>query len=184
MVSTGNSYAAPPIQPVTVPADQSIVPSPPNVALASRMPQSETLTTEKTSTIGKPMNTSPEVVEANPIEFQITTVIVPVVVGLVAIILVVLGSSLVWIRIKRAGRASRNERSSSIDEEKDIKNEALKTLSNITTSSVDEDEHAISLQHWTSKKAVSNRYESWHIGEIDQEWVSQYHCRELLLSIF
>ena len=29
----------------------------------------------------------------------------------------------------------------------------------------------LSLQHWTSKKAVSNRYESWNIGEIDQSWV-------------
>ena len=138
------------------------------------MPQSGTSAIQSTE---KPITTSsskPGVIQADPVEFPITTVIIPIVVGLVAIILVVLGSSMVWVRIKRSGRASNSEagRSSSIDDEEKSKTEALKTISNITTSSVDEDEHAISLQHWTSKKAVSNRYESWHIGEIDQEWVS------------
>jgi biopolymer transport protein ExbB/TolQ len=110
------------------------------------------------------------------VEFPVTTVIVPIVIGLVVMILVILGSSLAWMRMKRSGRSSSSQtgRSSSIDEEKESKVEAVKTISNMTTtSSVDEDEHAISLQHWSSKKAVSNRYESWHIGEIDQEWVSE-----------
>lgn len=132
------------------------------------MPQlgiSETETTEQAST------EDPGVVKADRIEPAMTAVVVPVIVGLVLIILVILGSSLVWMRLKRSGQASPNAPSSSIDEEKETKVDAVKTISNITTSSVDQDEHAISLQHWTSKKAVSNRYESWHIGEIDQEWV-------------
>ena len=127
----------------------------------------ETHTTEKAST------PDPGLVKATHVEFPVTTVIVPIVIGLVVIILVILGASLGWMRMKRSGRSSQTGRSS-IDEEKETKVEAVKTISNITTSSVDEDEHAISLQHWSSKKAVSNRYESWHIGEIDQEWVSNY----------
>lgn len=127
----------------------------------------ETHTTEKAST------PDPGRVKATHVEFPVTTVIVPIVIGLVVIILVILGASLGWMRMKRSGRSSQTGRSS-IDEEKETKVEAVKTISNITTSSVDEDEHAISLQHWSSKKAVSNRYESWHIGEIDQEWVSNY----------
>lgn len=140
------------------------------------MPQSGTSETQTTENPIATSSSKPGVVEADPVEFPITTVVIPIVVGLVAIILVVLGSSMAWVRIKRSGRAnSETGRSSSIDDEEKSKTEALKTISNIsniTTSSVDEDEHAISLQHWTSKKAVSNRYESWHIGEIDQEWVS------------
>lgn len=167
---------APPIKPVTAQADWSITPSPPHQALASRMPlpgSLETHTTEQASTV------DPGQVKATHVEFPVATVIVPIVIGLVVIILVILGSSLAWMRMKRSGRRSSSQtgRSSSIDEEKESKVEAVKTMSNMTTtSSVDEDEHAISLQHWSSKKAVSNRYESWHIGEIDQEWVSEI-CR-------
>jgi hypothetical protein len=81
--------------------------------------------------------------------------------------------AVVLIRMKRSGQDGRHKkpRSSSIDDQKVNKVEDLKTISNISTSSVDEDEQSISLQHWTSKKAVSNRYESWHIGEINNEWV-------------
>jgi Tfp pilus assembly protein FimV len=166
---------APPIKPVTAQADWSITPSPPHQALASRMPLQtgslETHTTEQASTVDPAGQ-----VKATHVEFPVTTVIVPIVIGLVVMILVILGSSLAWMRMKRSGRSSSSQtgRSSSIDEEKESKVEAVKTISNMTTtSSVDEDEHAISLQHWSSKKAVSNRYESWHIGEIDQEWVSE-----------
>lgn len=174
---TGNGFAVPPIQPVTAPADHSITPSPPDVALASRMPSeaTKTLTTEKTLNNDK---SNPQIVEASPGEFPFSTVIIPVVVGLVVIILLVLGISLVWIRMKRR-RVSRTERSSSIDEDKNTKTEAVKPISKTRSSSVDDDSHDISLQHWTSKKAVSNRYESWHIGEIDQEWV----CLLLVKSI-
>ncbi len=172
----GNGFAVPPVRPLTRPADWSITPSPPHKALASRMPQSGTSEIQTTENPIATSSSKPGVVEADPVEFPITTVIIPIVVGLVAIILVVLGSSMAWVRIKRSGSAnSETGRSLSIDDEEKSKTEALKTISNIsniTTSSVDEDEHAISLQHWTSKKAVSNRYESWHIGEIDQEWVS------------
>lgn len=143
----------PPIPPVTLPTDPS------NKPLASPLPNK---TTEKTI---------PVVVPADPTtEFSVSTVVVLIVAGLVAVILLILAVGLVWMRMKR-GRPDRTRRSSStIDEDK--KNEPLKTtVSNTTTSSIDADENAISLQHWTSKKAVSNRYESWHIGEIDHEWV-------------
>ena len=176
----------PPFKPVTAQADFSITPSPPHKALASRMPLSgtgtlETHTTEKASIV------DPDLIKANHIEFPVTTVIVPIVIGLVVIILVILGSSLAWIRMKRSeGASHQTGRSSSIDEEKETKIEAVKTISNITTTSVDDDENtSISLQHWTSKKAVSNRYESWRIGEIYQEWVSyNIYCHELKLLLY
>ncbi|XP_057374868.1 fibroblast growth factor receptor-like [Daphnia carinata] len=174
-VDFSNSFVPPPVKPVTERADWSITPSVPIKALASRMPQlgiSETQTTEKTST------DDPGVVKADRIEPAITAVIVPVIVGLVLIILVILGSSMIWMRSKRPRRASQGGPSSSIDEEKETKIEAVKTMSNTTTSSADQDEHAISLQHWTSKKAVSNRYESWHIGEIDQEWRNKNQTKD------
>ena len=84
----------------------------------------------------------------------------PLVVVAVVAALIALGFVLVRKRSLAGG---------SIDSDQDSKVGPLKTISN--TSTDDDNEHSISLQHWISKKAVSNRYESWHIGEIDQGWV-------------
>lgn len=159
----------PVINPITVPADWSITPSPPQIAMASRMPQPST-SRNQTTGVTFPVD-SVSVVETNAIDFPVTTVVIPIIVGLLVLILIILGSTLIWARTKRAATTIQDVPSASTENEKESKSEALKTMSNITTSSVDDDENAISLTHWASKKAVSNRYESWHIGEIDQEWV-------------
>ena len=130
-------------------------------------------TSENTSTRGE--------VESEPVDFTFTTILIPIATVVLVLILVIV-LTVFWIRMKRNGRDGRQQkggRSSSIDDQKANKNEVdLKTISNISTSSVDEDDQSISLQHWTSKKAVSNRYESWHIGEINNEWVSSsFHLK-------
>jgi hypothetical protein len=112
-------------------------------------------------------------VEAEPVDLTDRKILIPIVVTTIIVVVLVIILAIVLIRMKRSGQDGRHKkpRSPSIDDQKVNKVEDLKTISNISTSSVDEDEQSISLQHWTSKKAVSNRYESWHIGEINNEWV-------------
>lgn len=172
---TDDKYATPPIQPLTVPADRSITPSP------STMPEknfelapAENETAEGTPTVvskeDPPMDTADTLLSLN-----LTTVIIPIVVVL-AVVLLALGVFFVVVRLRRSGKRSVAS-STSVDAElKESKADALKTISSTTitsstSSTSTDDDTSISLQHWTSKKAVSNRYESWHIGEIDQEWV-------------
>ena len=118
-------------------------------------------------------STSQEDVEAEPVDLTDRKVLIPIVVTTIIVLVLVIILAVVLIRMKRSGQDGRHKkpRSPSIDDPKVNKVEDLKTISNISTSSVDEDEQSISLQHWTSKKAISNRYESWHIGEINSEWV-------------
>ena len=59
------------------------------------MPLSGTGTLE-THTTEKASNVDPDLIKANHIEFPVTTVIVPIVIGLVVIILVILVSSLAF----------------------------------------------------------------------------------------
>jgi hypothetical protein len=145
---------------VTTAADPSITPSPPwpqSTALLSSVEGQTTTKATESIPAARPRDQ----------EIDMPTVVVPVVVVVAMILLLVVG--VLVIRRKSQKRMS-------IDGEKGNKMETLKTVSNTTTaSSTDGDaDTSITLQHWISKKAVSNRYESWHIGEIDHEWVSPH----------
>lgn len=180
-----NKNASPAIQPLTIPADWSITPSPARMASEAEVTASEIETPETTQTKVN-MNQGSSKREDDQLDLSANSVIIPTVVAVAVVFLSLLIIYLV-VRVRRFHRQkkSASRSSSSLDEEmKEGKIEALKTISSTTTtstSSVDDEEAPspstdISLHHWTSKKAVSNRYESWHIGEIDQEWV----CRRLL----
>ncbi len=173
--------AKPAINPLTVPTSWSITPSPARMPDETESINGEIETSEATPTapIIKQSDSSGGRVDADPVDFQLGPVIIPtVVVTLIAVLLGLVTFFFVTRMRRRHRKRSASRSSSSGDEEmKDNKVEALKTISSTTmtsTSSLEEDEpRSVSLQHWTSKKAISNRYESWHIGEIDQEWVKK-----------
>ena len=90
-------------------------------------------------------------------ETAIAAVVIPAAVGVVIGVLFLVGFFV-----------ARKKRATAVDLQQPYKEDAetKRRSSSVTTET-------ISLQHWTSKKAVSNRYESWNIGEIDQSWVKR-----------
>ena len=92
---------------------------------------------------------------------SVAAVVIPVVVAVVGVVLFMLG----FLIVRRKKRSSAE---GSIDGAQPSKSKANAAKAMNPSAN----QETITLQHWISKKAVSNRYESWHIGEIDQAWVS------------
>ena len=88
-----------------------------------------------------------------------TAVIVTMALAVLAVVILLL------LRKKYLKQSSVNIEKSKID--------AQITISNTSNASIDNDDaNRLSLQDWIAKKAVSNRYESWHIKVIDKNWVN------------
>lgn len=93
---------------------------------------------------------------------SVAAVVIPVVVAVVGVVLFMLG----FLIVRRKKRSSAE---GSIDGAQPSKSKANAAKAMNPSAN----QETITLQHWISKKAVSNRYESWHIGEIDQAWRNQ-----------
>lgn len=177
------------MQPVTRPAVQSITPSNINRPLASQMPANST----STNSVDSSASTTPSAVEVEPTQDDNNTAAVSFTVIVLALIsLAAFGMVVLLMRLKRsdkwcsARRASSSSQGSAV---KDAHQDAIKTISaassTFTSSTLSDDGQGISLQHWSTRKAVSNRYESYCIGETPYgsepsspaPWVSKNHLK-------
>ena len=169
-IDFSDRFKTPQVEPIATAARPSITPPPPEPLSTALASSPEAGGAETTEVAGADPAAEPRESSSDKM-----TVVVPVAVVVAVGVLAAVGLLLM--------RRKKTKKRLSIDGDKIHKMETFKTISNSSTASTaaaDDADTSLSMQHWTSKKAISNRYESWHIGEIDHEWVS----RHVVLWIF